>query len=93
MTIKFLYDIKSLTFIKKKILLKLGRCYRFGPIFKKCIKSLSVNFSIQDEKLRNNDFAHSFENRTKLIIPYDIKPPLKTSKNNKKKKHCAVRPH
>ena len=40
-------------------------------------KSLSLNFSLEvDEKLRVSDFAHLFEDDTKVKRPSEIKPPL-----------------
>ena len=43
---------------------------------RKCVKSLSLNFSKQGENFMNSDFANHFENGTKFKILSDIKPPF-----------------
>ena len=41
-------------------------------------KSLSLDFSLEvGEKLRVSDFAHLFEDDTKVKRPSEIKPPLR----------------
>ena len=39
--------------------------------------SCSSTFQPEVKKLKNNDFAHFFEDGIKLKIPSKIKPPLK----------------
>ena len=56
--------------VPKKKWLNLGRYFQFGPIIKK--KSLKWDCHLQLESW----FRMLFENRTKLKIPHNIKPPF-----------------